>query len=101
MSDNDLSKQSSQDDAELHHKRLYWHCRRGMKELDVLLIPFVEYAYEHLNPVEQSYFEMLLACEDTDMFAWFMRREEPSDSRLKEIVNLILNTPPPSTYTCA
>ena len=29
--------------------RLWWHSRRGMLELDNLLIPFVEQAYRDLN----------------------------------------------------
>lgn len=31
------------DETEL--KRLYWHSRRGMLELDVLLVPFVQEVY--------------------------------------------------------
>lgn len=102
MSEKELNNSMSQDDSEfLHKKRLYWHCRRGMKELDVLLVPFVEHAYEHLSQAEKLDFEQLLACEDTDMFAWFMKREEPADPRLQSIVQTILDTPPPSSSTCA
>ncbi len=35
------------DETEL--KRLYWHSRRGMLELDVLLVPFVQEVYPGLD----------------------------------------------------
>ena len=37
------------EDVELN--RLYWHSRRGMLELDVLLVPFVKEVYATLNDV--------------------------------------------------
>lgn len=77
------------DDTE--YKRLYWHSRRGMLELDVLLIPFLEQAYRGLAADDQARYEALLACEDTDMFEWFMQRSEPQDPDLKRIVRMILD----------
>ncbi len=40
------------EDVELN--RLYWHSRRGMLELDVLLVPFVREVYPHLNDVDRD-----------------------------------------------
>ncbi|PHA05866.1 hypothetical protein COE65_26545, partial [Bacillus sp. AFS051223] len=40
------------EDVELN--RLYWHSRRGMLELDVLLVPFVKEVYPHLNDVDRE-----------------------------------------------
>ncbi len=40
------------EDVELN--RLYWHSRRGMLELDVLLVPFVKEVYPHLNEVDRA-----------------------------------------------
>ena len=53
--------------------RLWWHSRRGMLELDVLLLPFLEEAYRSLPEEDQQRYHKLLGCEDTDMFEWFMR----------------------------
>lgn len=72
-------------------KRLYWHSRRGMLELDVLLIPFLENAYRDLPREDQNRYEKLLTCEDTDIFEWFMQRGEPEDPDLRRIVGMILN----------
>lgn len=77
------------DDIEL--KRLFWHSRRGMLELDVLLVPFVQEVYPHLDPENQARYRKLLGCEDQDMFGWFMQREEPEDEDLRFIVCMILD----------
>ncbi|MGO1461191.1 MAG: succinate dehydrogenase assembly factor 2 [Marinobacter sp.] len=70
--------------------RLWWHSRRGMLELDVLLIPFLEEAYRALDTEDQARYKKLLACEDTDMFEWFMQRSRPDDTDLQRIVDIIL-----------
>lgn len=70
--------------------RLWWHSRRGMLELDVLLIPFLEEAYRDLDTEDQARYKKLLTCEDTDMFEWFMQRSRPEDADLQRIVDIIL-----------
>jgi succinate dehydrogenase flavin-adding protein (antitoxin of CptAB toxin-antitoxin module) len=46
------------EDVELN--RLYWHSRRGMLELDVLLVPFVKEVYASLNEVDRALYVRLL-----------------------------------------
>ncbi|NLY12136.1 MAG: succinate dehydrogenase assembly factor 2 [Gammaproteobacteria bacterium] len=77
--------------TETEVKRLYWHSRRGMWELDQLLVPFVEEQYLKLDEADRERYRILLDCEDQDMFAWFMRRSEPENADLKRIVDLILD----------
>ena len=77
------------DDIELN--RLFWHSRRGMLELDVLLVPFVREVYAHLDAEDQARYRKLLACEDQDMFGWFMQRGEPEDPDLRRMVKMILD----------
>ena len=77
--------------AEVEKKRLYWHSRRGMLELDVLLVPFLEEVYSDLPADDQARYRQLLECEDQDMFGWFMQRGEPDDPDLKRIVRMILD----------
>lgn len=84
----------SKDEVEL--KKLYWHCRRGMLELDVLLMPFVQEVYPDLDLQNQERFKKLLSCEDQDLFGWFMQRDEPDDEDLKKIVRMILERVQPS-----
>jgi len=72
--------------------RLFWHSRRGMLELDLLLVPFVREIYPALDKENQARYRQLLACEDQDLFAWFMRRSQPDDANLQQIVQLILES---------
>ncbi|MFC6671675.1 succinate dehydrogenase assembly factor 2 [Marinobacterium aestuariivivens] len=72
-------------------RRLKWQSRRGMLELDVLLVPFVDEAFRQLPLDDQDRFVKLLACEDQDLFAWFMQRAVPEDPDLARMVKIILD----------
>ncbi|WP_022961002.1 succinate dehydrogenase assembly factor 2 [Halopseudomonas pelagia] len=82
--------------ADIEMKRLFWQSRRGMLELDVLLLPFLQEAYSDLDPTDKERFSKLLACEDQDMFGWFMQRSEPDDPDLKRMVRMILDRVQPN-----
>lgn len=71
--------------------RLFWHSRRGMLELDVLLVPFTQEVYATLNEADRELYVRLLACEDQDMFGWFMERNESEDPELQRMVRIILD----------
>lgn len=75
-------------DVEL--SRMRWAARRGMLELDLLLEPFVDGCYADLSESDRLAFARLMASEDQDMFIWLMRREEPGDPELAQIVKQIL-----------
>ena len=70
--------------------RLRWACRRGMLELDVLFMPFVEAAYDDLSAENKAIFERLLVCQDPELFAWFMGHKTCEDKELNAMVQLIL-----------
>ncbi len=77
--------------------RMRWAARRGMLELDLVLEPFVTARYARLGEVDRERFQRLMACEDQELFAWFLRRERPDDEELAAIVSEILaftRTPP-------
>ncbi len=69
--------------------RLFWGSRRGMLELDLVLMPFVENVYPTLSQEEKELYWKLLECEDQDMFGWFLRREDPEEPDLQRIVKII------------
>jgi len=74
-----------------------WGARRGMLELDLVLEPFVTARYAALDHADRSRFQRLLQCEDQDLFAWLLQREQPADEELAAIVHQILQfsrTPP-------
>ncbi len=80
--------------SETDINRLRWHCRRGMLELDVVLIPFLENRFRSLSLTDQKCFEQLIAEEDQDIFSWIMRNAEPENQDHKRIVDLMLASVP-------
>ena len=76
--------------------RLFWASRRGMLELDLILLPFAEGVYPQLASSDQRDFEQLLECEDQDLFSWLLRSKVPEDEQVSRIVNLILASRDPA-----
>jgi antitoxin CptB len=76
--------------SEQDFNRIYWASRRGMLELDLVLLPFVEKRLRELSAAQQQQYVNLLESEDTELFAWFLQRERPADSALTGIVDEIL-----------
>ena len=75
----------------MDRNRLFWASRRGMLELDLVLLPFLDNIYPGLPQEDKERYWALLECEDQDMFAWFLRREDPEDPELKRIVTIVRN----------
>ncbi len=70
-------------------QRIRWHSRRGMLELDLILVPFAEQHFGQLDPLMQDRYVALLACEDQDLLAWLLGHAEPEAPDLAAIVQLI------------
>ena len=79
------------DDAEI--RRLRWRCRRGMRELDQLMLRYLDGRWAQADDAERGRFLRLLDCEDDKLWRWFMGREAPQDAELHAIVQLILDLP--------
>ena len=77
-------------DDEIELKRLYWHSRRGMWELDLLLVPFLRHRYPTLAADDRQAYQALIEQEDQDLFLWLMRRQLPSEPSRRRIVQLII-----------
>jgi antitoxin CptB len=69
--------------------RLQWHCRRGMRELDVLLEAFLRQDYAGLAAQDQARFEQLLAASDPDLHAWLTGRRAHPDGKVQALVERI------------
>lgn len=72
-------------------KKLRWQCRRGMLELDMMLMPFVDSVFSSLNEQQQADFEKLLSYEDSQLFPWLMLRERPDDPKMAAMVDVIVD----------
>jgi len=69
--------------------KLKWHCRRGMRELDLLLEGFLEDHYEALGQADRDSFERLLDCRNEDLMDWIVDGKPPPDGRLSGILGQI------------
>lgn len=59
--------------------RLRWRCRRGMKELDLLLERFLAADYPGASSAEQAAFAELLELPDPELAAYLIKGVQPSD----------------------
>ena len=47
--------------------RLLWRCRRGIKEMDIILQEFINLSYDQLNDEDKNAFSKLLDEQDLDI----------------------------------
>ncbi|HGM5492148.1 TPA: FAD assembly factor SdhE [Serratia fonticola] len=69
--------------------RIHWACRRGMRELDISIMPFFEHEYDTLSDADKAVFIRLLESDDPDLFNWLMNHGTPQDQDLQRMVSLI------------
>ena len=72
-------------------KKILWQCRRGLWELDIILLPFVEKEFTNLNKQDQLLFQQLLKYEDIELFDIFVNKIEPQESQFINLIHLILD----------
>ncbi len=66
--------------------KLRWRCRRGMKELDLLLTRYVDEQYRDATPELQEAFRQLLESQDPLIHAYLVGSELPADPLLSALI---------------
>lgn len=72
----------------LDKKCILWRCRRGTRELDVVLQGFVASHYDRLDTRVRHCLMELLNESDPDIMAWITGLREPRP-RYRELVQLL------------
>ena len=85
-------RETSVAEDESNSRRLRWHCRRGMKELDVLLERFALEALPHAAPEERQAFTELLEHPDPVLAGYLLGGETPPQVHLAQVVRRIRGT---------
>jgi antitoxin CptB len=67
-------------------ERLRWRCRRGVLELDLVLLEFLERRYPGLSAAEQLAFDKLLETPDELLLDYVQGDRVPPENELKQIV---------------
>src|ERR1700730_1854272 len=74
--------------------RLRWYCRRGMKELDILLTRYLDAGYGDASAEEQAAFRGLLEVQDPLLYAYCLGREQPPEHFAALIRRITANPQP-------
>ena len=64
-----------------------------MRELDQLMLRYLDGRWAVADDAERGLFLRLLASEDDKLWAWFMGRETPPDAELAAFVDLVRGLP--------
>ena len=71
---------------DLQTRRLRWRCRRGMKELDVLLERFARRHLAAAPLAERRALEELLSLPDPDLAGYLLGAEVPRQAGMAQLV---------------
>jgi antitoxin CptB len=66
--------------------RLAWRCRRGMKELDILLGRWLQREFVHADADLQAAFAQFLELPDPELGRYLLAGEQPTDPRFRQLV---------------
>jgi antitoxin CptB len=72
--------------SDITYKKMLWHSRRGMWELDILLLPFAEKKLPELDDTDHKRYERLLTEEDQDLFSCLVERVQHPDKEMQIII---------------
>ncbi len=81
-------------DERTRARRLLWRCRRGMKELDVLLERFARERYDGASAEEKRAFARLLDLPDPEIAAYVLGHATPAEPQLAHLARLITSHQP-------
>ena len=66
--------------------RLLWRCRRGMKELDLVLTRYLAEQWPAAGRDERAVFEQILGLPDPLLAGYLMGREQAPDPAMQQMV---------------
>jgi antitoxin CptB len=77
--------------------QLAWHCRRGMKELDLMLLGYLDGPWATAAADEKTTFEDFLRLPDPVIAGYLLGGEQPPDAGTRGLVDALrkVSAPPP------
>ena len=78
--------------TDINRNRLAWQCRRGMREIDVILGGFLDTGFNRLDERGRSHFSRLLEYPDSVLLEILMGRMTATDRDVAHIVDAIRST---------
>jgi len=80
--------------ADFNMARLRWRCRRGMRELDVMLTRYLDRVWATASPSERDAFMQLVDLQDPDLFGYLVGRATPAEESQRAIIACIRRLEP-------
>ena len=80
--------------ADVNMARLRWRCRRGMRELDVMLTRYLDQAWATASPTERDAFVQLVELQDPDLLGYLVGLATPAEESQRAIVACIRRLEP-------
>lgn len=81
------TQELSQVEPTLEQRRVIYQARRGLKELDMFIDPYVKQHYLTADAEEQAVFAKLLTYEDPDLLNFFMKQDIADDAKVMALVD--------------
>ncbi len=69
--------------------KLRWRCRRGMKELDVMLEAYLEQVHPQAGSEQRAVFERLLELPDPQLYSMLNGHQECADPVTRDVIETI------------
>ncbi|MFI4913776.1 MAG: succinate dehydrogenase assembly factor 2 [Steroidobacterales bacterium] len=73
---------------------LAWRCRRGMRELDLLLAGWLQHDYQLASSAEQALFAQFLDLPDPDLARYLLAGEQPEQPQFRALAAAIAHRSP-------
>lgn len=76
--------------SEINWGKLKWQSRRGMRELDLMLLPFVDQDLPGMDAQTVEDYVDLLNASDLELFRWLHGTAEPDTERRRRMIEIII-----------
>lgn len=71
--------------------KIKWQSRRGMREIDLMLLPFVEHDLPNMDEQTLKDYEDLLEASDLELVRWFNGSCQADSERRRHMVQIIID----------
>ena len=68
---------------------MVWRCRRGLKELDILLLRYLHGAWHQADEAQKQCFEQFLELPDPQILSYLVAGESATDTPYSQLVTAL------------
>ncbi len=69
--------------------KLHWRCRRGMKELDLLTLGYLERHYPEASVEDRQAFAEVLELQDPLLMSYVVGRQTPENPAIARVIDVM------------